>query len=149
MAKNKCYLDSNVLIAFLEKPHQFHRQAVKILVRAATEQIGVCISPLTLDETIHIILRDLRLKRVNKSEEKVAGEIKKLWKIPLIELVNPPDDKKPLTGIPNLIKKYKLRSRDAFHLLTMKFHKIKYFATFDTDFDLVFSDTGIRKFGSL
>lgn len=148
MAKTKCYLDSNVLIAFLEEPHQFHRQAVEILVKAVTEQIGICVSSLTMDETIHIILRDLRLKRVNKAEEKVTAEIKKLWKIPLIEIVSPPDDKRALTEIPNLIKKYKLRSRDAFHLLTMKFHKIKYFATFDSDFDSVLSQTKIREFGS-
>lgn len=146
MAKNKCYLDSNILIAFLEKPHQFHQQAVEILVKAATEQIGVCVSPLTLDETIYIVLRDLRLTRVSRAEEKIATEIKKLWKIPLIEVVNPPDDKKKLTGIPDLIKKYQLRSRDAFHLLTIKFHQIKYFATFDNDFNLVFSQMWLRKF---
>lgn len=146
MAKNKCYLDSNVLIAFLERPHQFHRQAVEILIRAAAEQIGVCVSPLTLDETIHIVLRDLRLKRAGRAEEKVAEEIKKLWKIPLFEAVSPPNDKKALTKIPGFIKKYKLRSRDAFHLLTMEFHKIKYFATFDNDFNSVFSETGLRRF---
>lgn len=42
--------------------------------------------------------------------------------------------------------KYNLRSRDAYHLFIMVENKVKFFATFDADFDKVFTKGKVKKF---
>ena len=44
-----------------------------------------------------------------------------------------------------LMQKYALRPRDAYHLLTIQHHKIDFVVTFDSDFEKVFSERVLRK----
>ncbi|MBI5356067.1 hypothetical protein HZB78_00445 [Candidatus Collierbacteria bacterium] len=44
------------------------------------------------------------------------------------------------------MEKFKLKPRDAYHLLAMQSNKIKHFATFGSDFDLVFSVGAVKRF---
>lgn len=146
MGANKCYLDSNVLIAFFEELHQFHQSAVEIIVKAVAQKMVICVSPLALDEMIHIIFRDLNLNHAADPEEKISRLLKKVFRIPLLEVVNSPVKPISLLRIPAYMKKFKLKCRDAFHLLTMKVNHIKYFASFDNDFETVFSKGILQKF---
>ncbi|GEM_PF-2221515 len=146
MGNNRCYLDSNVLIAFFEELHQFHQSAVKIIVKAVTQKMTICVSPLVLDEMVHIILRDLNLNHVVAPEAKISRILKRVFRIPLMEIVNSPVKPVSLLRIPDYMKKFKLKCRDAFHLLTMKVNHVKYFASFDDDFETVFSTEILQKF---
>lgn len=145
---DSCYLDANVCIAYLQQPHIFHSQSVKLFKRIRTEKLSPLVSPLCLDETIHILLRDGRKKNIPNYLTITQHQISRLLKIPNLTLVNPPENKSSQLKIFRLIKTYHLKTRDAYHLLTMKFHKIKYFATFDHDFDLVFSSKTLKQFTS-
>lgn len=146
MGNNRCYLDSNVLIGFFEELHQFHQSAVEIIVKAVTQKMTICVSPLVLDEMIHIILRDLNLNHVADPEAKIFRVLKKVFRIPLIEIVNSPVKQVSLLRIPAYMKKFKLKCRDAFHLLAMKVNHVKYFASFDDDFEVAFTKGIIQKF---
>jgi len=49
-----------------------------------------------------------------------------------------------LFSIYKLIRKYSLKSRDAFHLQTMQDNVIEYIATFDTDFTKLFEHNTVK-----
>lgn len=141
-----CYLDSNICIAFLQRVHPFHHQSVELMKSLVNHKSALILSPLTLDETIHILVRDARMLKVPQSESKIKRQIVALFKLPRISLLNPPDLPKLNLRIFSYLMKYKLKPRDAYHLLIMKFHKIKHFATFDSDFNLVFVSKRLNHF---
>lgn len=95
------------------------------------------ISPLCLDEFIY---------NFPGSQKQKFLAFKKILKFPNLTIVNPPTDTKSQAKIIKIMKKFNLGPRDAYHLLTMKHHKIKYFATFDTDFDPVFASNSLKQF---
>lgn len=47
------------------------------------------------------------------------------------------------------MEKFVLKPRDAYHLLTMKENRIRFFATFDKDFELVFRKGVVLEFDPL
>ncbi|MBI2008181.1 type II toxin-antitoxin system VapC family toxin [Candidatus Amesbacteria bacterium] len=145
MATN-CYLDANICVAYIQKPHVFHAQSRQLLKDIRLKKLTPLVSPLCLDETIHILLRDGRQKKIPNYLSIARQQIARLLKIPNLAIVNPPENKTSQLKIFRLIKAYKLKTRDAYHLLTAKHHKIKYFATFDHDFDLVFSTKSLKQF---
>lgn len=140
-----CYLDANVCVAYLQLPHVFHSQALNLLKKIRSEKISPSISPLCLDETIHILLRDGQANKVPKYLSITRQHIAKLLRVPKLTIVNPPHDPKSQLKTFKFIKTFNLKPRDAYHLLIMKHHKIKHFATFDNDFDLVFASRAISQ----
>ena len=57
-----------------------------------------------------------------------------------------PSDKDHLPEIMRLMRKYNLKPRDAYHLLTMLENEIEYIATYDKDFDKVIKSGIIKKY---
>jgi len=145
MGNSACYLDSNICIAYLQEPHVFHDKAVEIFINLRKRHIAPIISPLVLDETTHIILRDARIKKKFNHISKIKNGIKKLLSIPFLRLINPPLENQKQLKIFEFMEKFKLKPRDAYHLLTMKVNHVKYFASFDDDFEAVFSKGILQK----
>lgn len=141
----RCYLDSNVVLSFIDSAAQFHDQSKQILYKLVTERWEIDLSALTLDECFHNSLRfSKKLRTIAIKQLKV--EYKKLIKLPNINLVVTSTQLKKHTRVLNLMERYDLRSRDAYHLFSMKVNKIKYCATFDHDFDKVFQKGVLKKF---
>ena len=135
-----CYLDSNVLIYFFDELSPFHEQAVKLMESLVDKQARVYASPLVLDEVIYILIKLLKRQKTPSPYKLVRSLLKKLWLIPNFRLINPPLGYKEQLEVVSLMEKYRLHSRDAYHLLTMLAFKVDYLATFDKDFQLVFKD---------
>lgn len=134
---NNCYLDANTLIYFLQKDSPFHQKAKNLIKTIRTSQLCPTISPLCLDEFLYNF--------PGKQTQKFLA-FKKILKLPNLNIINPPIDPQSQIRILKIIKKFNLGPRDSYHVLTMKHNKIKYFATFDHDFDLVFSAKILKQF---
>lgn len=141
----KCYLDANVLLYFTNPRAEFHEQAIEIISSLLIREWMVFISALTLDEYFHNSLRFSQMSKEHALQDlkKGFGRIKRLKNL---NLVHPPDELKKQTKALNMMAKYQLRSRDAYHLFIMRENKIKYFATFDNDFEGVFKKSLLKKF---
>lgn len=141
----KCYLDTNILLYFTNPLAQFHEQTVELLSSLLIQNWALFISPLTLDEYFHNSLRFSQVSRKLALQDLKKG-FSKIRKFRNINLVQPPLELKKHMKVLNLMDRYNLRARDAYHLFIMKENKIKHFATFDTDFDKVFEAGTIKKF---
>lgn len=141
----KCYLDANFLIFLHDCGGQFYSQAEIILKNLITEGFILFASPLVLDE---FLMGSLRLSGKSASEMKknLKLGLKTIFKIPNFNLVSPPQDFQKHLRVVNFMAEFNLKPRDAYHLLTMRENKIKYFATFDNDFEQVFKTNLIKKF---
>lgn len=141
----KCYLDANVLLYFTSLTSQFHDQAVKIIYNLITQGWQLFISPLTLDEYFH---NALRFSVVSKSEafKDLKKSFTSIMKLEKIMLIQPPLELKKHKKIFNLMVHCNLHARDAYHLFIMKENKIKFMATFDSDFKIVFQKGLIKQF---
>ncbi len=131
---NNCFLDANICISFVQNPHQFHDRAVSTLEHIIKLRFTPVVSPLVLDEFIYIIKRDYGSKSLVNTKDRLS----ELLSIPNLMIVNPSPEPKQQVKILDLVAKYNLKPRDAYHLMTMQTNKIKYFATFDNDFSKVF-----------
>lgn len=98
--------------------------------------IQMLISPLCLDEFIY---------NFPGNQKQKFQAFEKVLKFPNLIIVNPPTDIKSQVKIIKIMKRFNLGPRDSYHILTMKYNKIKYFATFDHDFDLVFSTQTLKQ----
>lgn len=138
-----CYLDANVLYFFQDSQSLFHQKAEDMMRQLVEGGYILAISSLCLDEYLHTVLRFS-----GKSRQEMAGSLKsslrKMFKLPGLILINPPQEKNKHIKVVGLIAKHDLRPRDAYHLFIMIHHKIRYFATFDTDFERVFESTKLR-----
>ncbi|MEK7517593.1 MAG: type II toxin-antitoxin system VapC family toxin [Patescibacteria group bacterium] len=141
-----CYLDANILVFFKESSSDQHDQAVSIIERLVADNFKLFVSPLALDEFLYAALRYLRKK--NTHDQDIKKELKDLLssilEIPNLEIINPPTAKNLQIKVVDLITDFSLRPRDAYHLLIMKTHKIKYFLTFDSDFYKVFKANVVK-----
>lgn len=134
---DKCYLDANVLIYFVQKKSPFHQKSLSVLTSIIKSKLIPVISPLCLDEFLYHIHGNISQKTI---------DLKSILKIPNLAIVNPSVKPKDQMKVIRLMDKFKLRPRDAYHLLTMQSNKIKYFATFDNDFNSVFSANLVKRF---
>jgi predicted nucleic acid-binding protein len=145
-----CYLDANIIISYLFLDHVHHQRGKSIIESLALNSTySVFISSLVLDEVIMGILKNAILMHKRSKAEALDMAnlgLEKINNIPRITLINPPTDLKSHTKIISIMKRYALKPRDAYHLLTMKHHKIKYFATLDHDFSQVFDSTPLKHF---
>lgn len=144
---SKCYIDSNVLICFKFAPLKQHKKAKKTIKYLRPDKYRLYISPLTIDEFIHSF--NYLLKRYGYSTQNIPALLKEALDSILsfnhLEIVNPPTEKSKNKKILKLMKDFKLRPRDAYHLLIMKENNIKEFATFDIDFKNVFRSKRLKK----
>ena len=145
---NKCYLDANVLIYFKNEDSQFFqsaKQTIKLLIEKNFQPV---ISSLVLDEFLHGFLRLLIVAGIDDSEryQRLNKALKDVLKIPKLQLINPPTDHQSQMKIITLMRQYGLKPRDAYHLLTLQSYQVKHLATFDDDFEHVFTSGSITQF---
>lgn len=144
-ATKSCYIDTNLLIYLQNKDSVFHSETVLIFKKLVEEDCRICISSLTIDEYLYNTYRLLEGSRLDKLKV-LSLNLKRVFKMPGIKLINPSLEVKKHTKVVNLMRKFNLRPRDAYHLFITLENKIKYFATFDHDFDKVFEKGSIQKF---
>ncbi len=134
----KCYLDTNILVSFQFEQSTFHQKAVSLFSELSQKNAAFFITPLTLDEFLLATTRSFRIFKQNVDFKMIRKIFKAILLLPNLEIISPPLSINEQLQIINLIHKFKLKPRDAYHLLTITSHKITHFATFDQDFDLVF-----------
>lgn len=144
----KCYLDSNVLIYFKQENSPFFTDAENILLELMQEDISILISTLTLDEVLLQLRNILVLEKTAHEHIYVLLDniLKDLLSLPNLRIINPPTEKRKQKKILKFMHRYKLRPRDAYHLLTMQEYGISLFATFDKDFKDVFRKNVIKRY---
>ena len=141
----KCYLDANLLLYFNNFNSPFHSQADSILSKLINDGWQLFLSPLILDEYFHNSLRFARLPR-QVTLRVLKKSFNRLIKLPNIQLINPSQNLNSQRKVLNFMVRHQLRSRDAYHIFIMKENKIKFLATFDSDFERVFQKGLIKKF---
>lgn len=141
----RCYLDANVLVYFKDESSPYHAQAISTLEKLVENKFTLYISPLVLDEFLYVLTYYLKQTRAADYATQLKRHLLSIFTIPNLSIVSPPDDKKKHIKVIDYIVSCSLRPRDAYHLLTMKEHKIKYFATFDTDFDQLFEKDVLKR----
>lgn len=139
-----CYLDANVLTFLGNEDSPLYKKAADIANDLIQEEYQLICSSLTLDEYFHTVMRFSKDSREETSRS-LKEAFKKLLKLNL-KLVNPSLDEKKHLKVIDLIMKYNLHARDAYHLFIMLENKVKFLATFDSDFDKVFKTGKIKKF---
>lgn len=141
----RCYLDANFLIFLHDPGTPFYSKAETILKKLIAEGFIIYASSLVLDE---FLMGSLRLsgKSATEMKENLKLGLKTVFKMPNFNLVNPPQNFQRHLQVVDLMARFSLKPRDAYHLLIMKENKIKYFATFDNDFDNVFQKGLVKKF---
>jgi len=127
-----CYLDTNVLIALKNEESSFHSKAVLLLENLLQNGYLLIVSSLVLDEFLYVVTYFLKIKKEKNLYKKLNKNLKDVLQI--VKVINPPTSKKNQLQVVELMEKYNLNPRDAFHLLTILFAKIEACATFDKDF---------------
>lgn len=142
-----CYLDANILVYFSNAESPQFKKATNILLELRSRKFHLYTSSLALDEFIHTISNIHYINFKSKIEtDKLIEILKKITSLPTLKIINAPEDITSQLKIPTIMNKFKLSPRDAYHILTIRHHKIKYFATFDSDFNLVFKNTSLKEF---
>ena len=143
----RCYLDANLLLYYSNPDSLSHNQAIVIISKLLGENWELYLSPLVLDEYFHNMIRFSRVSRQEALKD-LKRSFGKIIKLPGLKLISSNLELKKQQRVIKLMAKYQLRARDAYHLFIMLENKVKYLATFDTDFDKI-SDSGkIKKFTS-
>jgi len=127
-----CYLDANVLIAFKNEESPFHSRSISLLENLLKKGYLLVVSPLVLDEFLYVVAYLLKIKKEKNLYKKLNKNLKDI--LQLVKVVNPPTSRKGQLKVVELMEKYNLHPRDAFHLLVILFAKIEACATFDKDF---------------
>lgn len=129
----------------MDSTAQFHERSKQILTKLVSENWEIDLSALVLDECFH---NSLRFSKKTKKEalRQLKLRYRRFIKLPKLNLIIHLPQLKKHTTVLNLMEKYNLRARDAYHLFTMKENKIKYLATFDNDFEEIFKKGLIHKF---
>ncbi len=142
------YIDSNILIAFLDKNHQHHSLSARLIAEILSSDTKSYLSFLVLDEVWHILMscwhrenRGARFDAKNKNHVKLYAALIQEKTTKLLQLLKP--ELLPLPhhnsteilskSIDNVTKNY-LGPRDSFHLAYAITSEVKGFATFDGDF---------------
>lgn len=145
MTTKSCYLDANFLVYYQDKKSPFHYQVKLIMENLIIGGFELVLSSLSLDEYEYTVLRSFNNPKPEIIKNLKSG-FRKLLKISDIKLINPPLEFKKHFKVLNLMQKYNLKPRDAYHLFIMLENKVKFLATFDSDFDKVFESGKIKKF---
>ncbi|MBD3279983.1 PIN domain-containing protein [Candidatus Dojkabacteria bacterium] len=146
--KYKCFLDTNILLYFILESSKYFEETRDLILSMRADNADICISPLVLDEFIYQL--DF-LTRKGDRKRKDYYELAQIFthsvtSIPGAKILEIPSDKSTLPELVRLMKKYNLKPRDAYHLLTMLENGVDYIATYDKDFDKVIESGIIRKY---
>lgn len=139
----KCYLDSNYLVYFKNKDAKQHTVVISKLSQLIERDVQLCISPLVLDEFIHTMYFILAEKKMKDRLDVIRKMLEDVLNIPNLEMVEIPTEESAQIAVIDLMEKYKLMVRDAYHLLIIKSNSIDTLATFDKDFHKVFSSKSL------
>lgn len=139
-----CYLDANVLAYLKDASSEQHSECVSIIKKLIIEGYTLNTSPLGIDEFLYVVYTSLRKLSLEEPINELKKSLESVLSLPTLTIINPPLDKASQIKVIGYIKKFSLRPRDAYHLITMKSHKIKYLFTFDKDFDKVFKAKVVR-----
>ena len=140
-----CYLDANLLVYIGNTNSPFHKKSLDAIIKLTDDRYELVLSSLSLDEYFHTSLRFSQDSR-QVAFKSLTRAYKKLLKLPNIRLINPPLEAKKHLKALNFMEKFNLHSRDAYHLFIMVGNKVKYLATFDSDFEKVFEKGLIKQF---
>lgn len=143
---NSCYLDANLLVYFKSESSDLYIQSKSLLKRASENNLAFSISPLCIDEFLYASIKEFARKKLPIDKYYLQYHLKSILTLPNLSILNPPIDPESQLEVISLMQKYSLRPRDAYHLLIMRSNKIKYFATFDRDFDKVFQANIVKRF---
>lgn len=149
MNLTKCYLDTNVLVYFKLENSSRHKEALFLIKDLVKKKIKIFISGLVIDEFLYSLLRFHKLFKEEVSYKKLKKALMEILNLPNLEIINPSNKKNSHLKIVDNIIFYKLRPRDAHHLLIMQEQEIGYFATFDEDFKDVFKRGIVREIPGL
>lgn len=134
----KVYLDTNILIAHQIEGHQDFNKAKELIEALWHQKSELFISGLVVDEFLYGIGLFLRGRMGEKPFSSFTTTFRQLlvkimsWKN--VRLVSFSNSEKELSAVLELIRKYNLRPRDAFHLQIMSQNNVNKIATFDNDF---------------
>lgn len=142
---SSCYLDSNILIYFQDQKSPFYQQTREMIARLVIGGIFLVLSPLVLDEYIYNTFASSNRTRRERIHI-IRSSLKEILKLPGIKIINSPLEVSKQLKVLNLMEKFSLQPRDAYHLLIVLENKIKYLATFDRDFEGVFAKGTVQKF---
>lgn len=140
-----CYLDANVLVYYQDLSSPLHDAASRIIENLLANGFSLTLSSLSLDEYEYTVLSSINKPKLEVWKRLRVG-FSRLLKIPAVSLINPPLELKKHRRILNIMVKFGLKPRDAYHLFIMLANKVKFLATFDNDFDKVFESGRIKKF---
>lgn len=140
-----CYLDANVLVYYQDPGSPLHDAASRIIENLLANGFSLTFSSLSLDEYEYTVLSSINKPKLEVLKRLRVG-FSRLLKIPTVSLINPPLELKKHHRVFNLMAKFNLKPRDAYHLFIMLENKVKYLATFDSDFDQVFEKGLIKQF---
>ena len=136
----KCYLDSNFLIYFKDENAPQHNLVVDKMAKLAEEGTSFFVSQLVIDEFIYVLKNYPGLKKDKNIFQILKTILQQILEIPFLMVVNPPTDTNSQVKTIDLMEKYNLSPRDAYHLLTMMSQDIEILATFDNHFKSVFAE---------
>ncbi len=122
------YLDANFFIFALldntskgERARDIHRRIANGREKGAT-------SPLAIDELMWVLIRA-------EKEHLLRMAVEDIYSTPNLDMTTITSTI-PLVAL-EIIERYKLKPRDAFHIATMKEYKLKEIVTDDSDFDRI------------
>lgn len=145
--KPKCYLDSNVLIYFLDRKSPYHKKTIDLLAKLDPSKYTLFISPLVIDEFLYAMKRIMTLEGMQS--EQIFNYLGKAYDAVIVlknlDIAPFSIDKSINRKVIPLMEQFSLRPRDAYHLLTMQENDIDEFATFDNDFKHVFAGKLLKK----
>lgn len=140
-----CYLDANILVYYQDPDSLLYDTASRIIENLLANGSDLIISSLSLDEYEYTVFSSINKPKLEILKRLRRG-FNRLLKIPTISLINPPLELKKHRKVLNLMAKFNLKPRDAYHLFIMLENKVNSLATFDSDFDKVFESGRIKKF---
>jgi len=141
----KCYLDANLLFYWQDPKSPFNQAATDIVERLLYTKYFLFVSSLVLDEYLYTCLRFSGKSKI-EMKDNLKFSLKRVLKIPTLQLINPSLSEKKHLKVIDLIVKYNLYPRDAYHLFIMLENQVKFLATFDNDFIKVFKDGKVKPF---
>ena len=148
------YLDANFLVAYFVNNHSDHTRSVQLFASLLAQSNLFNLSPLTIDETLHAIKKELDNLRkqnlyINKPHSFYYQNLKQVVdtliaspKVKIRQFENGIVDGCQI-ALEN-IKDFDLAPRDAFHAAYMQDWGINYIVTNDDDFEAL-SEIGINK----
>lgn len=128
LSKKRCLLDTNILVAFVNRSHQHHNRAREIFEKILNHEFQAVVSSQNLLELSAVLVHGFK-----KDKEKTASDVSHFASDELIEVVYP--DFKVLERFFSLMKfDFNLHITDLYLLATCLTSNIDVLITADNDF---------------